>query len=68
MNVDGVTEFAKLNEPLHPAVDVHFIFFPYVQAVDCLLRVWLHLQLKMADSQNISNIKTERKSCLLCFN
>lgn len=38
---DGITKFSKLGESLHPAADVYFIIFPYVQPVDCLLSVWL---------------------------
>lgn len=46
LNEDGVTELSKLSEGLHPAADVHFVLFSYVQTVDCLLGVRLHLQLK----------------------
>lgn len=41
LNKDGVTEFAKLSERLHPRVDVHFILFSYVKTIDCLLGVWV---------------------------
>lgn len=47
LNNDGVTELAEFSEGLHPAADVHFIFFSQVQAVDCLMRVSLNLQLKV---------------------
>lgn len=43
LNEYGVAELAKLCEGQHPAADVHLILFSYVQTVDGLLGVWLHL-------------------------
>lgn len=57
LNEDGVTELAKLGEGLHPAADVHFVFFSYLQTIDCLLSVRLHLQLKTAYKNNKSQDK-----------
>lgn len=46
LNKDGITELSKLRERLHPRADVRFILFSYVETIDCLLGVRLHLQLK----------------------
>ncbi len=71
LNEDEVTELSKLSEGLHPAADVHFILFSYVQAIDCLLGVRLHLQLKCRN-EGTQRTKTQtrkpKKINILCFN
>lgn len=42
---DGVAEFSKLLEGLHPAANVHFVIFSDGQAVDGLMGVSLDFQL-----------------------
>lgn len=51
LNEDGVAELSKLDEGLHPAADVHLVLFSYLQTVDCLLGVRLHLQLQCRKTQ-----------------
>lgn len=55
---DGVAEFSKLLERLHPAANVHFVFFSYGQAVDGLMGVSLDFQLMY---RNIKASKSEKK-------
>lgn len=55
---DGVAEFSKLLERLHPAANVHFVFFSYGQAVDGLMGVSLDFQLMYT---NIKASKSEKK-------
>lgn len=64
LNEDGFTELAKLCEGLHPAADVHFVFFSYVQTINCLLSVRLYLQLKI--DKLVGLLKQEMHySCIL---